>query len=166
MESFESFADAATPWLFGLAHALTKNEHDAWDLTQDTLVRLLSAWPHTKMSNPHWYARTTMVRLNVDRLRRLRSHWRLTAPESQVVEDPAADSLEEWLAEGIRGLSPKQRTAVVLRYAEDLSVEAIAVAMQCSNGTARSHLSRGMERLRQLAIRVADAEEVDYGSRG
>ena len=44
----------------------------------------------------------------------------------------------------------KQRTAVVLHYYEDLSLEAIATAMGTSVGTAKAHLSRGRDRLREL----------------
>lgn len=37
---FEEFVDAEMPRLLGLARALTGNGHDAWDLAQETLVRV------------------------------------------------------------------------------------------------------------------------------
>jgi DNA-directed RNA polymerase specialized sigma24 family protein len=47
------------------------------------------------------------------------------------------------------------RTALVLRYAEDLSEAATADAMGCSVSTVRTHAARGLARLR---VALADAE--------
>jgi RNA polymerase sigma factor (sigma-70 family) len=50
-------------------------------------------------------------------------------------------------------LPPRQRTAVVLRYYEDLSYEQIAEAMDVSVGTAKAQVSVGLQRLRELMKR-------------
>ena len=71
-DDFREFAAAQTRPLLGLAHALTANPHDAWDLTQETLARLGERWGRTRFEEPAAYARTVMVRLNIDRIRRLR----------------------------------------------------------------------------------------------
>lgn len=154
-ESFDGFVDAAAPRLLGLAHALTGNPHDAWDLTQETLARVGLRWKHIDRSdNPHAYARTAMVRLNIDRLRQLRRE----RPWADVPDTPAEetrnDGLDTWLVDGLASLSPRQRTAIVLRYADDLDVSTIAEQMRCSVGTAKSHLSRGLARLRAEAPAV------------
>ena len=47
-------------------------------------------------------------------------------------------------------LPPKARAVVVLRYWEDLSVEATAAALGCSTGTVKSQSSRALARLRAL----------------
>ncbi|ODA72753.1 RNA polymerase sigma-E factor [Streptomyces sp. AVP053U2] len=47
-------------------------------------------------------------------------------------------------------LPPRQRAAVVLRYCEDLPEAQVARALGCPVGTARSHASRGVARLRQI----------------
>lgn len=166
LESFEEFAAAAMPWLLGVAHALTRNEHDAWDLTQDTLVRLCSRWSVVEVSNPRGYARTTMVRLNIDRVRRLRVSRRAAAAyEERVVAEPMPEDLDAWLVEGMAQLSARQRTAVVLRYAEDLEIGRIASEMGCSVGTVRGHLSRGVARLRRHAASVEQEEGSRHGLR-
>ena len=69
---FGEFVDAQTTPLLGLAYALTGNRHDAWDLVQETFVRLGLRWRRLREENLAAYARTVMVRLNVDRLRHLR----------------------------------------------------------------------------------------------
>jgi len=65
------------------------------------------------------------------------------SPEDQVVRRQLV-----WSA--LRTLPVKQRTAFVLRYYEGLPVEDVAEAMGTSLGTAKSHLSRGRERLREV----------------
>ena len=65
------------------------------------------------------------------------------SPEEQVVRQQLV-----WSA--LRTLTPRQRTAVVLHYYEALPVDEVAYAMGTSVGTAKSHLSRGRDRLREL----------------
>jgi DNA-directed RNA polymerase specialized sigma24 family protein len=48
-------------------------------------------------------------------------------------------------------LPPRQRTAVVLRYWEELSEAEAAKAMNCSVGTVKAATSRGLRRLRELS---------------
>jgi RNA polymerase sigma-70 factor (sigma-E family) len=151
-EGFADFAAAQTGPLLGLAHALTASPHDAWDLTQETLARMAERWGRTRFDEPAAYARTVMARLNVDRLRRLRRELlRPDRAEEAVVAVPELGELDGWLVEALRTLTPRQRTALALRHVEDLDVRTIAARMGCSEGTVKSQLSRGTERLRAHA---------------
>lgn len=153
MGTYDEFAAAATKPLLGFAQVLTGNSHDAWDLTQETLARLAERWrrlDRDPLTDAHAFARTVMVRLNVDRLRRLRREL-LPGRLPDRAAPPAADGPDAWLVEALASLSPRQRTALALRYVEDLDVAGIADRMGCSVGTAKSHLSRGTDRLREYA---------------
>ena len=70
---FEEFAAVETTRLFGLARVLCGNEHDAWDLTQETLTRVSARWGrlahHDNMGS---YARTTLANLHRNSRRRRR----------------------------------------------------------------------------------------------
>ena len=148
---FADFAAVQTQALLGFAHALTANPHDAWDLTQETLARLAERWGRTRFEEPAAYARTVMVRLNIDRIRRLRRE--LPSPGGRHEQAPVevVGRSEAWLVDALASLSPRQRTALALRYVEDLDVRSIAERMGCSEGTVKSQLSRGTERLRDHA---------------
>jgi RNA polymerase sigma-70 factor (sigma-E family) len=148
---FREFVAAQTRPLLGLAHALTANPHDAWDLTQETLARLGERWGRTRMDEPAAYARTVMVRLNIDRIRRLRRELPLLGTPSEDAPVELVGETDAWLVEALATLSPRQRTALALRYVEDLDVRGIAERMGCSEGTVKSQLSRGTERLREHA---------------
>lgn len=151
-EEFEQFVDAELPRLLGYARVLTGNDHDAWDLVQDALVKVGLRWRKVdRQGNPAAYTRTTMVRLNIDRLRRgARESVVEAVPDGGAVPS-LPDGVEPWLAAALGSLTPRQRTAVVLRYVDDLSLVGVAERMGCSVGTAKSHLSRGVQRLRDVA---------------
>ena len=149
---FADFVAVQVRPLLGFAHALTADPHDAWDLTQETLARMGERWGRTTYDTPAAYARTVMVRLNIDRIRRLRRELpRSTSGPEQPMPAMDADGPEPWLVDALATLSPRQRTALALRFVEDLDVRGIAERMGCSEGTVKSQLSRGTERLREHA---------------
>lgn len=92
------------------------------------------------------------MRLNVDRLRRLRRELFSDRVPDNGVEDRYAVAIAPSLLRALNDLTPRQRTAVVLRFTDDLDTAGIAREMGCSSGTARSHLSRGLQRLRDRAV--------------
>ena len=157
-EPFDEFVREATAPLLGRARALTGDQNEAWDLVQETLARIGERWH--RIDDPAAYAHTVMVRLNVDRIRRLRSDLRLRRrlplPEPAL---PPGDGLDAWLVDALHTLSPHQRTALALRYLDDLDVEEIARRLRCRPGTARSHLSRGLARLRAAAPTTLSKED-------
>ncbi len=150
-DGFEQFVDAELPRLVGLGHALTGNPHDAWELAQECLVRVGLRWRHVdRRGNPGAYARTALVRLHLNGRRRRRFEVPLATAVDRSGEDTALEAAElaGWLRATLDELPPKQRAAVVLRYVEDMSVAQIAECLDCSVGTAKSQLSRAVERLR------------------
>ena len=50
----------------------------------------------------------------------------------------------------LMGLAEPQRTAVVLRHVVGLPYVELAAAMGCPEGTAKSHVARGLQRLRAM----------------
>ena len=123
------------------------------DLLQEALERMFRRW-RTAISDPEGYLRRTMYNLAADGWRR-RQSWRAKVPllgQPAVTPDPmdAVDDRDQ-LTRLLLGLPPRQRTAIVLRYWEDLSEEDAARAMGCSPGTVKAAASRGMARLRELS---------------
>jgi RNA polymerase sigma factor (sigma-70 family) len=66
---------------------------------------------------------------------------------------PDGEQRDVAASEAMRGallrLPERQRTAIVLRFYEDLSDTATGRIMRCPTGTVRSLVSRGMETLRR-----------------
>lgn len=156
---FEELVAAHSRRLLGLAHALTGNPHDAWDLTQEALARVGERWRRTAYDDPAAYARTVMVRLNVDRLRRLRRELPGLSSRHADAGVEVSPDVDPWLVEALATLRPGQRTALALRFVEDLDVRGIAGRMGRSEGTVESHVPRGLDRLREHATRVTGGLE-------
>jgi RNA polymerase sigma factor (sigma-70 family) len=79
-----------------------------------------------------------------------RSRRRRAAEQARAAERPPAngDDLRSLLGL-LEGLPSRQRAALTLRYAHDLTDDEIAHALGCRAGTVRSLLSRGREALRR-----------------
>ena len=137
-----------------LATVLSGNEHDGADLLHGTLERLYAKWKGAEVEKPWALAKTIMVRLNIDRYRKHRRE-QLTgaAPDGAVL---VSFDHDDRLVEAVRLLPARQRTAVVLRYFEDMALDDIARTMGCSQGTVRSHLSRGLATLRTALSDLED----------
>lgn len=70
-----------------------------------------------------------------------------TASAEELVErDESSRELTALVAQ----LPPAQRIAVVLRHVEGLPMADIAAVLGCPEGTAKSHVSRGLQQLRRL----------------
>lgn len=149
---YAQFVRAHLDALYGYARFLADNEHDAWDLVQEALTRMGMRWSRIDTgNNPLAYARTVIARLAVDRFRvavRERPTERLPERPST---DPPVEGIEPWLATALRELPTRQRTAMVLRFVDDLDFAGIAHVMGGSVSTAKSQVSRGLARLRELA---------------
>ncbi len=151
---FEEFVTAQLPRLLGLAKVLTGNDHDAWDLVQDSLARVGSRWSKiTNRGDPFWYARKTLINQNLNRLRRRNRETLLpTLPDRGLPVEMSVGGFEHaWLESALGRLSKRQRAAVVLAYLEDQSVAEIAALLGCSASAAKTHLARGREVLRAAA---------------
>ncbi len=135
------------------ATLLAGGPDDGEDLLQAALERMFRRW-RTAITDPEGYLRRTMYNLAADGWRR-RQSWRAKVPllgQSATVPDPtgAVDERDR-LVRMLRALPPRQRTAIVLRYWEDMSEEDAARAMGCTPGTVKAAASRGLARLRGLS---------------
>jgi RNA polymerase sigma factor (sigma-70 family) len=74
-----------------------------------------------------------------------------------VAEDQAdAVAERDFLIRALAGLPLRQRSVLVLRYYNDLSEAEIADVLGCSVGTVKSQASRGLARLREIAVSGAE----------
>ena len=161
--SYSAFVLSRQDHLRRIAYALTGSWHDADDLLQVALTRLYTAWPRVCADgSPEAYVRTILVRSNVD-AHRVRAR-RVRTTRFDAAGDRAAASglpLEERdsLIEAVQQLPAMQRKVVVLRHWLGLDVRETARVLNISEGTVKSHSSRGLAALRDRLERDIDEEE-------
>lgn len=160
-EEFAEFVREALPGLLRYGHLLTGNPHDAADLVQTALENVGARWAAVvrKTGDPVAYTRRAMANSHVSRWRRVRRESLVAElPDVRAVDD--RDRFEdEPLWDALRGLPPRQRAVIVLRYYEELSEAEIAGVLGISRGTVKSQASKAMATLRsRLGSPVSEGE--------
>ena len=131
---------------------ITGDVHLAEEAVQEAFAQLCLNWARVSKYDDQaaWVRRVAINRATDHRrfvwrkarfLLRLAHHAPMRAPA------PPADPQ---LAEAIRRLPVKQRTAVALFYLADLSLVDVAAAMSISEGAVKRHLSRARNSLRTI----------------
>jgi RNA polymerase sigma factor (sigma-70 family) len=150
--TFETVAVADARRLYSLALSILRDEGEAEDAVQETLLKAWRSWESVAlMERPAGWLTRVCVNHCISRRRHLRSRgW----PPMAVIEDAisrdgsaAGDHLD--VDRAYRRLSLRQRAAITLNYRHGYSVEECAVFMGCRPGTVRTHLARGLATLRK-----------------
>jgi RNA polymerase sigma-70 factor (sigma-E family) len=149
-QSFTDFVSAQQPGLLRLAVLLTGDRGHAEDLVQIALMKCYRHWARISRSGPpSAYVRRVLVTTNSSLRRRLSTTEQVmeTLPDRMDESEVHGDKDEE-LRRALLSLPPRMRTAVVLRYFEDLSEQGTAELMGCSASTVNTQTARGLARLR------------------
>lgn len=150
-DEFSEFVQGSWPGLYRTAYLLVGDKGLAEDLVQTALAKTYAAWPSVRdVQAAPGFARTTMVNTAAAWFRR--RSWRNELPTESLPEaahdvDPSTTPA---LIDALSQLPPRQRTVVVLRFYDDLSVADTAAAMGTSEGTVKSQTSKALDTLRRL----------------
>jgi len=137
-------------------YRIVRNVADAQDLTQETFIKALQRQEQLKDDRKavQWLSRIA-TNTAIDFIRRsgrvqfteiedyTQSHG--DSPETLVLRGEHRD----YLADGLRLLSPRERAALILRDVEDLPAEEVARRLGCSKATVRSHIANARTKLKK-----------------
>ena len=129
---------------------------DPEGIAAEALTRAFDRWPSVRRhpAPEAWVLRVT-INLSLDRVRhqtrvgvtvQLSAHDQVPGDVVEGFDESTVVRLA--LCAALRELPEKQRNAVALRYLGGCVEEDIAAAMMISPGTVRTHLKRGLEKLR------------------
>ena len=135
-------------WRF-LVAAVGRDAAD--DVFQDTFLAALRAWPPSPpLENPRAWILTVAQRKALDH-HRARARRPVVAgdlPELPAPPEAPGTRLDGELWDRVRALPPKQRAAVLLRVAGELSHAEVGVALGVSEDAARRNAFEGLRKLR------------------
>jgi len=172
-EAFNRLLQQETQGLLRLARQLLYDPEEARDLVQDALLKAYLSLDgfRWECSLKTWVTRI-LINLGLKRLRRRKlsakvASWFKSTGQTQDVPGtwgprPAATPEQETslreqaelLQKALEKLSPRQRTVLLLRYMEGMSVQEIADTMQIGPGTVKTHLVRAIRQVRSANIRM------------
>ena len=125
--------------------ALSGDQERARDAAQEALTRAYRDWDKvSRLDHPGAWVRRVLVNLLIDegrRTNRPRAH--LRAVDQHEDTRPS----ESPLLAAIRTLPARQRTAVVLHYLDDLSIDDVAHVMGIATGTVKATLHQARSTL-------------------
>lgn len=150
--------------LVRLARLFVDDRNAAEDLVQEAFIRLArSAHRIRDEAKAAPYLRSIVLNLARDSNRRglvsLRHHLPVDDERASTEDEIELREDQAELIDALKELPHRQRTALVLRYYEELGIDDIAEAMGISRNSVKTHLQRGLAALEQ---RLGSAtEEVD-----
>jgi RNA polymerase sigma factor (sigma-70 family) len=126
----------------------------AEDAVADTFIKVYRAWADGRVDNFFGYARQSLVNHVLGMFRKQQTSERYLAavrsrpePGDRPLEDTVVDA--QAVFDALATLPDRRRTAVVLRYYEDLPNDEIADIMGISVGAVKAHVFAGLGQLRE-----------------
>jgi RNA polymerase sigma-70 factor (sigma-E family) len=163
-DEFAAFCAAEHARLVGTLTLHCGDPGVAAELAQEALARACSRWPQVRaMDAPGAWVHRVAMNLSSSHFRRRKAERTATlrfGGRRQLDADAAEAADVLAVRRAVSGLPLRQRTAVVLRYYSDLSVEQTAEVMGCRPGTVKSLTSQALAALRTSGL--ADLEEPSH----
>ena len=150
--------EQAFPVVYRVAYRFCGRREMAEDATQEAFARAFERW--SRLRGEPWvvgWVLTTALNILRRAVRRTREEPREAHLKPQR-EDHVDGAVDLWRAIG--HLPRRQAEAVVLYYVLDLPVADVSEVMGCRDGTAKTHLDRGRQRLARL-LESTDANAED-----
>ena len=156
----EAFGELVTKYrtkIFTMVCGMVRNEHDAWDLTQEGFLK---AWQSIRLfegrSSFYTWLYSITKNLTIYSLRRKgrREEVELNDAIPSSLPGPGVNCQRTEIREQVNAalgiLSPEHRAVVVLKELEDLQYHEIAEVLNLSMGTVMSRLFHGRKKLQSI----------------
>ena len=147
--AFEALYRRYREWVMATAQRLTGDRDVAADVMQETFLYLLRKFPGFELTARFKTFLYPVVRHTAVGLAERRRREAPATDPDRVPIDPAPAGPQADLAALVESLPAGQREVLILRFAEGLSLQEIATAMQLPLGTIKSRLHNALSALRR-----------------
>jgi RNA polymerase sigma-70 factor, ECF subfamily len=165
-QAFAELVELYKDKVYQISYRMVGNVHEAQDISQEAFLRAYMNIDSFDVSRKFstWLFRI-VTNLSIDRLRKKKPDLYLDQeisgtdgltyssqvaaaedlPEDQVI----THELQDWIQEEISRLPLKYRSAIILKYIEDLSLKEISEVLDLPVATVKTRIHRGREALRK-----------------
>lgn len=148
--SFDALFVTEYPKMVALASAVAGSRAHAEDIAQEAMSRMSRDWKRVQtLDKPGAWLRRVTINLALSQKRKFLSEAKaLLRIGADVATMPPSLAEHEPIWAAVADLPKQQRAAIALQYLEDRSTEEIADILDISPSTARVHLHRARQTLR------------------
>jgi len=157
--AFRDLVERYMKHAYNVAHSFVGSHDDAEDIAQETFMRV-----HRSLSSfrgdaefSTWLYRITM-NLSLNRLNEKKKKMQREVSNMESVQESAGASpafsdgadVQMHIERALHRLPTLQRAVVILRHLNGLSTYEVSNILQCSEGTVKTHLYRGLKKMRVM----------------
>lgn len=158
-EAFRCLVERYMKQAYNVAYRFVNNHDDAEDVAQEAFIRAFRSLNTFRGDSEFstWLYRIVM-NLSLNKLKQKKIQTMKELPHldtyANLVGHNPANSLQldakMHIEQALHQLSTLQRSAVILRHLEGFSTKQVAKILRCSEGTVKTHLFRGLKRMKTL----------------
>lgn len=149
--AFSTLIKYYEPDLYRVAIAITKNEDDALDCIQETILQVYTSIKNLKNDQ---YFKTWLIKILINKCNKLIQKNRkiLEFKKSDLQNTQETNEINIEIKESIDTLDEELKILVILYYYQDMSIKDISDSLEIPEGTVKSRLSRARSKLKEILI--------------
>jgi RNA polymerase sigma-70 factor, ECF subfamily len=163
-EAFRDLVELHMRRIYDLAYGFVNDRDDAEDVAQEVFVKVYHSIRYFRQESEFstWLYRVA-TNASLDKLKqRKRSSARLvpmkesSSADMQTQQETDHIDTSIHIERALHELPTLQRAVVILRHLEGYSTKQASEILRCSEGTVKTHLHRGLKKMRKLLHDVAE----------
>lgn len=167
-DAFRVLVERYMKQTYNVAYGFVRDHDDAEEITQDTFIRAhrsLASFRGDAELGTWLYRIAVNLSLNCLNQRKRKAQRELITSEvmGSIGENStdihhSVDSRAH-IERALHELPTLQRAVVILRHLDGLSTKQVSGLLRCSEGTVKTHLHRGLKKMRKILYYMKDGEE-------
>jgi RNA polymerase sigma-70 factor (ECF subfamily) len=159
MHAFRLLVESYMKQAYNIAYGVVSDHNDAQDVAQESFVRIYQSLKSFRGDAQFstWLYRIVMnVSLNHVTKRKIKVGREVRVPEQAMLAIEAdttpqySPDMRQHVERALHQLPTLQRSVVILRHLNGLSTKQVSGILRCSEGTVKTHLHRGMKKMKTL----------------
>ncbi|ETI67317.1 sigma-70 family RNA polymerase sigma factor [Neobacillus vireti] len=152
INAFQTLIHMDKEKLYKIAYVYLRNEDDALEVFQETIYKAFESL--SKLKNDEYFS-TWMTRILINSAINLLRKKKQVVPINKEVLENISDTssfnsdVQIDLLKAMEEIEEKYKTVLLLRYYQDYTVKQIASMLKCPEGTVKTNIRRGLDKLKE-----------------